>query len=279
MSDTPRRNSQLCPNCRKLVSKDETVCPYCGIAAPAAWYRNLPIMKVFSFADPVQAVFTVTIVWYVLSLIVHPSASSFRLSLFSFLAPSSNSLFDLGASGSLPVFNYRAWWTTLTANYLHGGLLHIFFNLSALRQIGPLVADEYGKHRFFVLYTLTGVFGFVVSAFAGVAFTIGASASVCGLIGAMLYYGKRRGGHWGEMVYRQTTSWIVGLVVFGFLFPGINNWAHGGGLLAGVALGWGLGYNERRRPLFWHRALAALCLVATAAALLWGLYRALFMFR
>lgn len=278
MYDTPRRNSLLCPNCRKLVSKDEATCPYCGIAAPAAWYRNLPLFKLFRFADPVQAILSVTVLWYIISLLVHPSASTFRLSLFGFLAPSSNSLFDLGASGSLPVFRYRAWWTTLTANYLHGGLLHIFFNMSALRQLGPLAEGEYGKHRLFIIYTLTGVFGFVVSAFAGVPFTIGASGAVCGLIGAMLYYGKSRGGHWGEAVYRQTTTWVVSLVVFGFLFPGINNWAHGGGLLSGIGLGYVLGYNERSRPQFWHRGLAAGCALATAAALIWGLYRAVFVF-
>lgn len=51
-----------------------------------------------------------------------------------------------------------------------------------------------------VIYTLSGMCGFLVSYLAGVGFTIGASAAVCGLIGAALYYGKRRGGRYGQTV-------------------------------------------------------------------------------
>jgi rhomboid protease GluP len=109
-----------------------------------------------------------------------------------------------------------------------------------------------------------------LSLLAGIPFTIGASASICGLIGAIIYYGKSRGGFYGQAIYKQAMGWIVGLVIFGLLIPGINNWAHGGGVLAGVLLGFLLGYQERRRETMMHRVLGVACIFLTIAALLWA---------
>ena len=61
--------------------------------------------------------------------------------LFSMLSPSSRALFLFGASGALPVFAGGRWWTILSAGWLHGGLLHIFMNMMALRQLAPAVAE------------------------------------------------------------------------------------------------------------------------------------------
>jgi hypothetical protein len=125
----------------------------------------------------------------------------------------------------------------------------------ALRQISPLVIREYGTHRMTIIYTLSGVCGFLVSYLAGVGFTIGASAAVCGLIGAALYYGKRRGGVYGHAVYRQVGGWALGIVLFGLVIPGINNWAHGGGMAAGILVGLLSGYHERKKENMLHRLL------------------------
>jgi hypothetical protein len=57
------------------------------------------------------------------------------------------------------------------------------------------------------------------------------------------------------MVFKQTSGWIVGLVLFGLLVPSINNWGHGGGVLAGAGLAWLLGYSERSRETLLRRAL------------------------
>jgi len=66
----------------------------------------------------------------------------------------------------------------------------------------------------------------------------------------------------------------VGLFLFGLLFPGINNWAHGGGLAAGIGLGMLLGYQERRRETSLHHLLALACAGATIVALGWALFMA-----
>ncbi|MGC9975122.1 MAG: rhomboid family intramembrane serine protease, partial [Syntrophales bacterium] len=110
---------------------------------------------------------------------------------------------------------------------------------------------------------------------AGIPFTIGASASICGLIGAILYYGKSRGGFYGEVIYRQAMGWVIGIVIFGLLVPGINNWAHGGGLISGITLGFLMSYNEQKRDTFFHSALAGVCIVSTVIILVWAALQAL----
>jgi rhomboid protease GluP len=131
----------------------------------------------------------------------------------------------------------------------------------------------------FILYTLGGIAGFAISYLAGVEFTIGSSAAVCSLIGAALYFGKARGGVYGQAVYRQVGGWVIGIFSFGILIPGINNWGHAGGMLAGALLGAFLGYREKRPEAGWHRTaarvLAGLTLIVLVYAVSSGILQQL----
>jgi rhomboid protease GluP len=180
----------------------------------------------------------------------------------------------LGATGTMIINNSHQWWTLLSANYLHGSVLHIFFNIMALMQLAPVTVQEYGAKRMFVIYTAGGVFGFFISYIAGVTLTIGASAAVCALIGALLYFGKSRSGIYGQEVYRQVFGWALGIFIFGLLVPGINNWGHGGGMLAGAALGFLLGYQDKIKENMLHNILALICIFSTSAVLFLGIVRA-----
>jgi len=265
------KTALLCPRCRKLVSADEAVCPYCGLKKPGSrWFSGFFGRLQRGALQPVRLLIYLNVAFYFLSLLLDPAAARTSLNPLTFLAPSNNSLFLLGATGTLPLAQYGRWWTLVSASFLHGGILHLFFNMAALSQLGPFVLREYGLFRFVILYTLTGVAGFLLSSLVGIPFTLGASACICGLIGAILFYGKSRGGFYGETIYRQATGWVIGLVLFGLLIPGINNWAHGGGLIAGIALGFLLGYEEKSMETPVHRALGAGCLLVTAAILLWS---------
>jgi len=271
------RRSLLCPNCGLLISVSEQACPYCGLKAPGARWRHLPVFKLL--ADPaalVKAVIGVNIGMFALSLLLDPRALAMALNPLGLLSPSDASLLVLGATGTLPIDNYHRWWTLVSAGYLHGGLLHIFFNMAAFRNLAPLLAREFGTSRFIIIYTLGGVFGFWVSYLAGVNLTIGASAGICGLVGAALYYGKSRGGTYGTALYKQVGMWVVLMAVFGFVVPGINNWGHGGGIFSGALLGYLMGYSERKRETAWHKTLAALCLVATGLILAWAVLTSLY---
>lgn len=265
------RNSILCPNCRKLISADERRCPYCGTTNPGSWWKNTSLTRWFADADLlIKAVIWVNIGMYVVSLILNPRTFGFSFNPFSVLSPANDSLFLLGATGTIPIDRLHRWWTIVSANYLHGGILHLLFNMVALRQIAPLTAREYGGYRMFTIYTASGVIGFWVSYLAGVPFTIGASAAVCGLIGSVLYYGKSRGGIYGQILFKQIGGWAIGIFLFGLIVPSINNWGHGGGFVSGVILGVLLGYGERRRETLVHKLLAFGCLILTLVILGWA---------
>lgn len=271
------RQSTLCPNCGLLISVSESRCPFCGLRAPGARWRRAGVFRLL--ADPallINTVVGINIGMFVLSLLIDPRTTGLSLNPLLLLSPTESSLFILGATGTIPINDYHRWWTVVAANYLHGGLLHIFFNLAAFRQLAAVVVREFGTSRMLIIFTLGGTAGFVVSYLAGVHLTIGASAGVCGLVGAILYYGKSRGGVYGVALYKQVGMWVIVMFVFGLMVPGINNWGHGGGIAAGAVLAYLLGYNEKKRETAFQKTLGVACAMVTAVVLIWAVLSALF---
>jgi rhomboid protease GluP len=266
-----KRQSLLCPNCKKLISVSEKKCPYCGTGNPAAWWKNNIWTR--GFNNPyllIKSIIGINIGIYVISLLLNPRGFGLALNPLTFLSPSGQILELLGATGKVPIDAFQRYWTLVSANYLHGGILHILFNMAAFRQLGLLVSREYGVYRMFIIYTLGGVIGFFISYLAAVPWTIGASASVCSLAGALLYYGKSRGGVYGRTLYKQIGIWVIILFLFGIMVPVINNWGHGGGIAAGIAMGFLLGYQERKKENVFHKLLAGGFAVLTLLILGWA---------
>jgi len=192
--------------------------------------------------------------------------------LFTLFSPSRQSLFLFGASGALPVFVADRWWTVLSASWLHGGALHILFNMMWIRQLAPAAATLYGPGRMVIIYTAAGVAGFALSSFAGAylpnilflrggQFTVGASASIFGLLGALVHYGRRSGS---SAVGSEALSYVLMLGFFGFIMPGVDNYAHaggfGGGYLAAKLL------DPLTPERIDHIAIAVACLAASVLA-------------
>lgn len=216
----------------------------------------------------------VNILFFAASLVLSGKGVKLSLNPFTALSPSTNVLIYLGASGTIPIVQYHQWWSFLTANWLHGSLLHIIFNMTALWQIGYLILAIYGIYRMFIIYTLSGIAGFCLSYVAGVPVTIGASAAICGLLGAAFYFGKSQGGTPGKVVSKMASGWILSLVIFGFAIPNINNWGHGGGFAAGIVLGWLLGYNERKKENSFHMLLSSVLMAVTVIVIGWQMVSA-----
>lgn len=268
-----QRKSILCPNCRRIISSDERHCPHCNTKAPGARWKNNLLIRGWGSGDRlIRYIIFTNIGFFLLSLVISRGIANSGFNPLFVLSPSTNALINLGATGAILVEKV-GWWTLLSANYLHGGILHIFFNMMALNQIAILITRLFGPYRFFAIYTISGVGGFLISYWAGVPITVGASAALCGLIGAALYYGKSSGGVFGQAVYKQIGGWAVMIIVFGFMVPQVNNWGHIGGMLVGALVALALGYAEKHRETFIHRLLAGGCMAVTILVLLFAVVR------
>jgi rhomboid protease GluP len=134
-------------------------------------------------------------------------------------------------------------WRLVTPVFLHAGLLHIGVNMYSLWALGPAVERFFGRARFLVVYLLSGISGVLLSLAMSPNPSVGASGAIFGLLGALaafLYLHRATFGQLGAMQLRQLV--FVALINLGMgLTPGIDNWGHVGGLVAGVALAWFLG--------------------------------------
>ena len=255
----------LCPSCGRLTNAEAPVCLGCGRRNPGLWGFAGPLGRVLRRWDFTNAVTVVCVALYVLSLVLDPTAAFRPRGLFDVFSPSGRMLSLLGMTGTFAWADGR-WWTLLTAIYLHGSLLHILFNVLWIRQLGPAVQELYGPARLVVIFTVGGVAGFALSNLVGIPFTIGASGAIFGLLGAMVAYGRKRGGAFGGLMLRQYGQWALVLFIFGFFMAGVNNFAHAGGFLGGLLAGLVLSPAEYRTETHVERVLAALLVLATAAA-------------
>jgi rhomboid protease GluP len=258
----------LCPNCQRLISADTEQCIHCGMKNPNLWGLTRIMRKLFGGKlSLVPVVVATCVAFYVISLLLDPKAIFQGSGFFTFLSPSMPSMYRLGMTGTVAIAEGR-WWSLITANYLHGGILHIFFNMMVTRQLGPLVEELFGVARFVIIFAVSGVSGFWLSVIFGVPFTVGASCSLFGFMGALIYYGRKRGGTFGTAIYRQIGQWALVLFVIGFLMPGINNYGHAGGFIGGYVVAALFGFKEIKRETATHALAAAGCLVLTVLAFL-----------
>ena len=253
----------VCPNCGRLISVNAPECIHCGRKNPGLWGFRPGLQRLFGHSSgSVPIIIFASIAIYVISLLIDLTALTQPRGIFSFLGPSDRALLRLGMTGSFSMARGH-WWTLITAIYLHGGLLHILFNMLWIRQLGFMVEEFFGAPRTFIIYTLSGIFGFFLSNLWGIPFTMGASGAVFGLLGALVRYGQRRGGTFGMAVYRQVGTWALVLFLFGFMMRGVNNIAHAGGFIGGYVLAVVLGFRELKPDTDGHRILALTCAVVT----------------
>ena len=229
------RRAQLCVHCRKLVSSDETVCPHCGAKNPTLWGLGAQFQRLLAGqGNPVFGVVAVCVVLYAITLIANP-AHALSGGLMNIGSPASPMLYLFGMTGGA-AWEWGHWWTLLTANYLHGGLLHIVFNVIWLNRLGTMVSMFLGPARFIIVFTVTGVSGFLLSnLYSGVP-TIGASCSILGLIGMLIGLSKRWPGSLNPAAVKELMGCVVFCLFIGFVVPNVNNAGHVGGFLGGLLL-------------------------------------------
>jgi membrane associated rhomboid family serine protease len=259
---------RMCPACRTLVEQGGSTCPACG-----ASLRGVPRgggWRLASLVLPVPTSVSVIILsanvgMSLLILVIWGAAGEGGPGLL--LSPPIEALYLLGGKW-FPDIAAGELWRLVTANYLHGGLIHLVFNSIALATLGPLIERAFGWRKFFCLYTLSGVCGFIASSWWHPdILSIGASGAIYGLLGFAVVFGRFRSGPSGRALADQLTRWLLyGLLMF--LIPGIDSAAHIGGLVPGVILGFVLDPSEPRTRLgqAWLWLLTLATLVVTIAS-------------
>jgi len=230
--------------------------------------------RIFQLPEPgelVRFLSTTNIMLFITALFIAPEAINYSLDPSVFLSPATSVLFKLGASGTVPVFADGRWWTLITANYLHGSLLHLIFNVWSLRSIGNLTIPIYGPTRLFLIYFVSGVAAMGASSLAGIPLTIGASGAICALIGAMSYDDWR--ANKGDLKKRIASVgvWVVFIILIGFTLPNVNNWAHGVGYASGFAMGAFVWPRTTQQDDTLFRFAAGGSMLLTISTLIYGL--------
>lgn len=279
-----RTGSILCPSCGQLVGVNDEECLNCGRRNPGRWGFTTALRGLGPDLGFGGLVLWACGALYLATLAANPSG--IQMGGLSLAAPSTESLFLFGASGAVPVFVFGRWWTVLSAGWLHAGILHIVFNMMWIRDLARPTVDLYGPGRTVILYVLSGVSGFLASSVAGAyldflpgplrgaGFTVGASAPLFGLLGALLQYGHRTGS---SMATERAKGLALSLLIFGFIMPGVDNWAHLGGLAGGYFVGRWL--DPLRPERGDHLAIALLLLASSLAAVLVSVASGLQFFR
>ena len=238
------QGSIVCAQCNQLVGINEETCPFCGAWRPGLFGWAPVLRSVIGVRlDLITLIVGAAVTLYALALLLQPEAIMNPSGLLSILSPGGRALYQLGMTGGV-AWQLGWWWTLLTAIYLHGGLLHIVFNVMWIRNLGPVAADAYGPARTFVLFNIAGAAGFLASNVMSGAPTIGASGAIFGLLAALIVYGRKRGS---SMMTQQLWQWAIILGIFGFIMPSVNNWAHGGGFAGGWVAAHLMGFSDEHR--------------------------------
>jgi rhomboid protease GluP len=243
----------MCPSCRAFVTTSDKVCPYCQAPiGPRAVDRRNP-GEILGGLIP-HARFTTVMI-----LLINTA-----LFIAQYYNPGVTS-----AGQSIPAaYMEGQWWRLVTAGFLHGGIFHILMNSWVLFDLGAEVETFYGTSRLIVFYFVSTVTGFAASSHIGGGhISVGSSAGIFGLIGAMLAFGFTDRSSLGMQVKSLYTRWVIYGLVISFL-PGVDLWAHVGGFAGGFLAGW-LASTPRAR-LMWKepllRAVAGVCIALTVVA-------------
>ena len=133
------------------------------------------------------------------------------------------------------------WWRIFTAALLHGGMMHVLFNMYALYLFGPRLEQQVGSPAFAALYVATaGTGGMVSYIFGDIGqVSIGASGAIFGLLGAWMFVAwKMRGTPGGRSMFNQLGILLAINLALPLFVGGIDWRAHVGGLAGGILIAW-----------------------------------------
>lgn len=228
---------RMCPHCRAFITTKDKVCPYCNEEIGP---KRTPTIDL---SGTNLSYLTILILTLNAGLYLATALYSDRTGQGGFVNLDGRTLVLFGAKFGAAIFGEGQWWRLITAGFLHGGILHILMNSWVLFDLGVTATGFYGTTRIWLVYFVGTVTGFLASLlWAPSAISIGASAGLSALIGALIAIGIRYRSSAAVAVRQFYTRWFVYILIFG-LMPGLNidNAAHIGGLAGGMAVGYAAG--------------------------------------
>jgi len=258
----------MCPHCRAFITTKDKVCPYCNeTVGPRAAERLGGGGLLGGFIPHARFV---TMLILVINFGLYAATTLYSMQTMgngsAVLDIDMRTLFLFGAKYRQAIA-LGQWWRLITAGFLHGGLLHILMNSWVLFDLGAQVEEIYGANRMVAIYFVSTVLGFYASTWWSPSVSVGASAGLFGLIGAMIALGVLHRSALGDAIRGMYLRWAIYGLLFGML-PGlaIDNAAHIGGLAGGFAVAYVCGlprYPGSTTERVW-RIVAYLCAGVTA---------------
>ncbi len=132
------------------------------------------------------------------------------------------------------IFKYNEYYRLITGAFLHANFVHLILNCYSLYVIGSQIENFMGKWKYLIIYFVSAITGSMFSALLSDGASIGASGAIFGLMGSLLYFGYHYRVYLGNVLKSQIIPLILLNLLIGFITPGIDNFAHIGGLVGGA---------------------------------------------
>ncbi len=272
-----RPKIKMCPSCGNFVGVNDVICGYCDTPlkaqpGPSADTGSSGIDPL----NPITIIAGLCVVIHLIAVYLSSTISDYNLSQ-NFWSPHSKALIAMGANFNLHTIDRGELWRVATYMLLHGGFMHILFNIMAFAQLGPLTLSNFGRRRFWLITLATGVLGGVASMLAVVytpiKLSVGFSGVLFGYLGANYIYMRSQGQFSIAHKLKQYMIWgnliFIALTVTN-LFP-IDNLAHLGGMFTGLGLG---AVFQSRWTRMLNPLVEKILIGALSALMLYGFYKA-----
>ena len=159
--------------------------------------------------------------------------------------PTTLNLLRLGAN-NVDLLKAGQLYRLITYAFLHGSFAHIACNMYSLYVVGTQVESKFGKGRFLLVYLISAIAGGLTSAAFGNVISVGASGALFGLLGSLVYFGIRFRLYLKDSLRTSIIPVIILNLFIGFVVPGIDNFCHIGGLIAGFLATMAVGIPEEK---------------------------------
>ena len=163
-----------------------------------------------------------------------------------------------GMTENLALYDYRTpnfmFFQLLTHMFLHGGIIHLLFNMLALISLAPAIESEYGEKKFLIFYFISGLcaalFHMLLSPVSLIPM-VGASGAIYGMFAMFAIIRPNEKLYFFGIIGAKAKYLMSILILFevisGFMITGdvVAHLAHVGGALAGAIFGFYEKYKER----------------------------------